>query len=47
VITTTGAVSLTLAGNTHFGNVALTTQIENGSITAVKVGSAVGATPVS
>jgi len=47
VITTSGAVSLTLAGNTHFGNAATTTQILNGVITAIRVPSAVGATVVS
>jgi hypothetical protein len=47
VFTTTGAVTLTLGANTHAGNNATTTQLANGVITAVKVGSATGATPIS
>jgi len=46
VITTSGAVTLTLAGNTHFGNTALTPQIASGVITALKVPASVGATVV-
>jgi hypothetical protein len=46
IFTTSGPVTLTLGANTHAGNGATTTQLSNGVVTAVKIGSATGATIV-